>query len=461
MKKLYPLTASQLIHYRWMQQYHTQQVAGVSVVVSLQIPLDFNLLKKCIKEEVQRSECLRVRFTAPDKNGDIKQYIVKDDDRDIDLKDLSDMTMQEADDMMQKWAYETLDGDDRPMFEVVMLKLPENMNGFFFHVDHRLLDSAGLIMMISDLMELYCHYQFGSNIPEAPASYLEVLEQDLEKASNPKRMKKDQDFWNGILDQYGEPLYSDIQGISVLKESRQKYGDSKLRAADIELDNLHVEVKDFFLDPEAAKKLMHFSMTQKVSMTNLLLLGLRTYLSKVNSGQEDISIENFVSRRSTRPQWTSGSSRTMMFPCRTVISPDTEFLEAAYLVQEMQNHVYMHSNYDPELIRQEMLKRWPIPENTSYESVYLTYQPMPVHVQNTHISKIPQHSVWFANGAATKKLYLTVSHTDDGGMKFSFHYQVAHLDEHDMEVMYYYLMRILFKGVSDPELTVGEIMDNV
>ncbi len=461
MKKLYPLTASQLIHYRWMQQYHTQQVAGVSVVVSLQIPLDFGLLKKCIKDEIQRSECLRVRFTAPDKNGEIKQYIVKDDDRDIDLKDISDMTMQEADDMMQKWAYETLDGNDRPMFEVVMLKLPDNMNGFFFHVDHRLLDSAGLIMMISDLMELYCHYQFGSNIPEAPASYIEVLEQDLEKASNPKRMKKDQDFWNGILDQYGEPLYSDIQGISVLKESRQKYNDSKLRAADIELDNLHVEVKDFFLDPEASKKLMHFSMTQKVSMTNLLLLGLRTYLSKVNSGQEDITIENFVSRRSTRPQWTSGSSRTMMFPCRTVISPDTEFLEAAYLVQEMQNHVYMHSNYDPELIRQEMLKRWPIPENTSYESVYLTYQPMPVHVQNTHISKIPQHAVWFANGAATKKLYLTVSHTDDGGMKFSFHYQVAHLDEHDMEVMYYYLMRILFKGVSDPELTVGEIMDNV
>ena len=45
---------------------------------------------------------------------------------------------------------------------------------------------------------------------------------------------------------------------------------------------------------------------------------------------------------------------------------------------------------------------------------------------------------------ATKKMYLTVSHTEDGGMNFSYHYQTAHLEEHDMELLYYYMMRILF-----------------
>lgn len=461
MKKFYPLTASQLIHYRWIRQYHTQQVAGVSVVASLQIPINFDLLRKCIKMEIQRSECLRVRFTKPDSDGNIKQYIVLEDNREIPFEDMSDMSMAEADNILQHRAYETLDGDERPMFEVTMLKLPEGFNGFFFHVDHRLLDSAGMIVMINDLMELYCHYTFGSPLPEAPASYLEALQKDLEKVNNPKRFEKDKEFWNSILDKYGEPLYSDIQGIDVLKESRQKHADHKLRAADIELNNLHVEVKDYVLDPAATKNLMDFCLNQKITMTNLLLLGIRTYLSKVNGGQEDISIENFVSRRSTHLQWTSGSSRTMMFPCRTVISPDTEFLDAAYIVQDMQNQVYLHNNYDPELIREEMQRRWPVPENTTYESVYLTYQPMPVHVQNEHISKIPQHSVWYANGAATKKLYLTVSHTDDNGMKFSFHYQTAHLDENDMEIMYYYLMRILFKGIADPEMTIGEIMNKV
>ena len=58
-------------------------------------------------------------------------------------------------------------------------------------------------------------------------------------------------------------------------------------------------------------------------------------------------------------------------------------------------------------------------------------------------------------------MYLTVSHTPDGGTCFSFHYQTAHLCEKDMEIMYYYLMRVLFAGMEDPEITLGEIMEKV
>ena len=51
------------------------------------------------------------------------------------------------------------------------------------------------------------------------------------------------------------------------------------------------------------KNLMDFCMNHQLSMTNLLLLGIRTYLSKVNNGQEDITIQNFISRRSTNDEW--------------------------------------------------------------------------------------------------------------------------------------------------------------
>ena len=185
------------------------------------------------------------------------------------------------------------------------------------------------------------------------------------------------------------------------------------------------------------------------------------YLSKVNNGQEDITIQNFISRRSTHDEWTSGGSRTIMFPCRTVITPETDFLSAAYEIQNMQNRIYMHSNYDPAFIMDEMRKRYNTPEHTGYESCYLTYQPMTVKVENEMLGTIRQHAKWFANGAATKKMYLTVSHTEDGGMNFSYHYQTAHLEEHDMELLYYYMMRILFKGIAEPDMSIGEIMELV
>lgn len=403
MKKYYPLTAAQKLHYNWIRRYKTQQVSGVSVVASLKAPLDFGLLKKCIQLEFERYGCLRVRFTRPDEKGEIRQYIAESDSRDIPLKDLSAMSMAEADGLMQQWAYETFDGDDIPLCDVTMVKLPEGYHGFFIHMDHRLIDSCGLVVMINDLMQLYAHYRFQSPYPEDLADYETVLEKDLKRAGSGKRFARDKKFWDAQLEELGEPLYSDIQGPSVLEEARKRHGKASLRAADIELENLFVAVKDYELEPEPTKNLMDFCMNHQLSMTNLLLLGLRTYLSKVNKGQEDITIENFISRRSTHQEWTSGGSRTIMFPCRTVIAPETEFLAAAYEIQNVQNRIYMHSNYDPELIWEEMRRRYHTPEHTTYESCYLTYQPMPVQVNNPHLQGIAQHAKWFANGAATKK----------------------------------------------------------
>lgn len=461
MREYYPLTAAQKMHHNWIKKYKTQQVSGVSVVASLKSQIDFGLLKKCIQLEFERYGCMRIRFTKPDTKGDVEQYIIKKDTRDIPIKDLSGMSLAEADNLMQQWAYETFNGDDIPLCDVTMVKLPEGFNGFFIHMDHRLIDSCGIVVMINDVMQLYTHFRFKSEYPQDLADFEEVLVKDLKKANNEKRFAKDKKFWNDQLDALGEPLYSDIQGPSVLEKARKRHGNKKLRAADIELDNLFVAVKDYYLEPEPTQNLIDFCMNHQLSMTNLLLLGIRTYLSKVNNGQEDITIENFISRRSTHDEWTSGGSRTIMFPCRTIISPETEFIAAAYEIQNVQNRIYMHSNYDPALIEEEMRKRYNTPENTTYESCYLTYQPMPVKMDNPHLVNIQQHSKWFANGAATKKMYLTVSHTESGGMNFSYHYQTADLEEKDMELLYYYMMRILFKGIAEPDMTIGEIMEQV
>ena len=157
-------------------------------------------------------------------------------------------------------------------------------------MDHRLIDSCGLIVMINDLMQLYTHYRFGSDFPKDLADFETVLSKDLEKAANKKRFLKDKKFWDDQLDILGEPLYSDIQGPAILEESRKLHNDKNLRAADIELKNLFVAVKDYYLEPEPTKNLLDFCTNHQLSMTNLLLLGIRTYLSKVNDGQEDITI---------------------------------------------------------------------------------------------------------------------------------------------------------------------------
>ena len=99
----------------------------------------------------------------------------------------------------------------------------------------------------------------------------------------------------------------------MLDRARKKHNDPTLRAADIEMENLFVQVKDYILEPEPTRRMLDFCQTHQISVTNLLLLGIRTYLSKVNNGQEDITIQNFISRRSTKAEWTSEAAEPLCF----------------------------------------------------------------------------------------------------------------------------------------------------
>ena len=461
-KELYPLNVGQMLQYLPIRETGTQRCCNISVFCGLQSPIDFGLLKHAVQDEFERADCLRLRFTAPDADGNVMQYIVDHDDRDVPMLDLSGMSMTEADAYLQAKTYEEFNAPDIPMAEFTMVKMPEGYNGLYIHIDHRLTDSTALIVTVNDIMEIYCHYRFGSAYPAPLASFIEVLKKDLAKANNPKRQEKDEKFWHDWLVEHGEPIYSDIQGPGVLRASRKAHGDRTLCAADVEKVDRSVGIADFHLEPEATQNMMDFCMNHQISMTNLILLAMRTYLSKMNGGQQDITLRNFVSRRSTREEWTCGGSRTLSFPCRTIITPDTEFLDAAYKVQDAQNKVYLHSNFDPMRLKAMLKEMYPTPDDTEYISMSLTYQPMPVRMQNEHLKGIKVRSVWYPNGAATKKIYLTVTHsTNDGGLIFDYHYQKASLTYKDMELLYYYMMKIIYKGMAEPDMTIGEIITGI
>ena len=461
-KKLYPLNVGQMLQYLPIRETGTQRCCNISVFSGLQTEIDFGLLKKCVQDEFRRYECLRLRFTAPDENGNVMQYIADSDNRDIPYLDLTDRSMAEADAFLQEKTFEEFNDPDIPMVEVTMVRMPEGYNGVYIHIDHRLVDSSGLIVMVNDIMELYCHYRFGSPYPKPLASFEEVLQQDLKKASNEKRRAKDLKFWQDYLTEQGEPIYSDIRGPRILKESRRRHGDKYMRAADVETVDRSVGVADFHLEPEATQGIMDFCANQGVSPTNLILLAMRTYLSKCCGGQEDITLRNFVSRRSTHAEWTCGGSRVLSFPCRTIIPPDTEFLDACYIMQNVQNRVYLHCNFDPVEVDRMLKELYDEPDNTEYISMSLTYQPMPVRMQNEHLAGKPVRSVWYPNGAATKQIYLTVGHSsNDGGLIFDFHYQKAVLSYDDMQTLYYYLMKIIFRGIDEPDITLGELISTI
>ena len=171
-----------------------------------------------------------------------------------------------------------------------------------------------------------------------------------------------------------------------------------------------------------------------------------------------------ISRRGSLQNKKSGGTRIHSFPCRTIIPPETTFMEALHIIQRSQFEIFRHADYDPVTVMRMASEQYHLRPGDSYESLTLTYQPMTMRgAKNASaLDGIPYKTDWYSNGVAAQALYLTVMHNSiDEGMDFYYEYQPDYVTFKDLEYMYYYLCKIMFMGIENPEITIGEILRTV
>ena len=97
---------------------------------------------------------MRVRL-AKDKEGNWYQYIVDHEDQEIEFRDFTGMTMEEAEAEMQKWTTVPFKMQDSPLTRIVMIKMPDGFSGVYFLAQHMIVDAQSLIAFLKDIIELY------------------------------------------------------------------------------------------------------------------------------------------------------------------------------------------------------------------------------------------------------------------------------------------------------------------
>ena len=138
------------------------------------------------------------------------------------------------------------------------------------------------------------------------------------------------------------------------------------------------------------------------------------------------------------------------------------FMDGLRAMQEAQNQLFRHANYDPIAHTYQRNRYWKLTPGASYESISLTYQPMTLRQDAKNIPDIPYKSMWYTNGVAAQPLYLTVMHrVEDGGLSFNFEYRKDAVTDYEMQYLYYYLCRVLFRGIENSNRTIGEILDMI
>ena len=338
--------------------------------------------------------------------------------------------------------------------------MPDGFNGIYFLGHHMVVDAQSLICFLKDIIELYCNEKYeGVPYPKDMASYIEQLEKDLAYEAGSKAQARDIEYFQKEIAK-SEPIFSGIRGKGQLEAAREMFKNPDLRSAFSATDDTKSALDIFHLEAEPTRRLMDFCETYHVSLACLLLMGLRTYLQKMN-GFEDVSINNAIARRATLKEKKCGGTRIHSFPIRTIFPEDMKFIDGVYAIRDKQNEIFRHANYDPTAYFAYRSQIFPQPQaGLTYETISLTYQPMTLQENGlTQLGDIRYKTKWYPNGSCPQAMYLTVMHRpEDNGLDFNFEHQLKAVSREELEYLYYYLCKIMFKGAENPDLTIGEII---
>ena len=459
--KVYPLTAAQNLHFYCLKYCPAKQVLNIGSSLTIQVDLNWDVLRECIKEAIDRCEAMRLRF-AEDKDGTVYQYVVRQDDSVIEQFDFTGWTQEEADAKMREWTETPFARYDSPMHRIVIIKMPDGFQGIYIAVDHMTMDAQSLILFFRDIIELYASRMYeGIDYPKPMSSYIKQLKKDLEYEAGSKASQKDREFFQKLIAS-SEPIFADIYGPGKLEAERKATGNPNLRAATNTSNNVDANITTFHLETDPSARMFQFCEDQQVSMTCLLLMGLRTYLQKENN-LDDISVTTTIARRATLQEKRSGGTRIHCFPFRTIVPREDTFIEGIYKIRDMQNQYFRHANFSPTEYYSYRSQYYKLADGQTYEPLSLTYQPLAMRYEGPGLEKldgIQYRTARYSNGVAAHTLYLTVSqNATDNGLDFCFEYQTGVVTPEKLQEIYYYLCRIIFRGIEDCSRTVGEVID--
>lgn len=455
--KTYPLTKAQKFHIFYSEYCPKKEVLNIGTSLTIAYELDLEVLKQSVYKAYERCESMRVRFTYDKKEEQWYQYVADKEERDIEYVDFTGKTMEEAEQIMTQWTRVPFPREDSPMNRVVMIKTPDGNQGLYLLGDHMLIDAQSLIQFLRDVIELYCNAKF-ENVPY-PAdmrSYVEQLEKDLAYEAGSKAQQRDREYFHKLIEK-SEPVFNGVEGTRQLEEARKKVpGTNAAFSASMNVDST---IDVFHLEEEPTQRLMKFCEENHISLQCLLIMGIRTYFQKMN-GNDDVSFNVAYARRATLLEKKSGGTRIHSFPFRTVISEDQTFMEGIHQIRDGQNEIFRYTNFDPVEYFTYRSKYYSTPRGATYEPLSITYQPMTLKEKGLNmLGDIKYKTKWYSNGACTHAMYLTVMHRpDDNGLDFSFEHQLAAFSKEQLEYFYYYICRIMFKGIETPNLKIGDII---
>lgn len=457
MSKVYDIIPSQATMYL-MQKYSLhKQITQIPASFMVDKELDFNLLTRALNIEIQRNDSLRVRFIKEDKK--IKQTFL-DSYKIGSVKVLTFKTEEEQNSYFAKDAQTPVRFLKGECYRIYFFNAYNGYKGIYLNVSHLCMDAMGMLVFFSDLLAVYKALASGSKkMPPALFKYEDYVEKELARLEDTERLKKDEEFYRNYFLKGGEPFYAGIHGPAFLEKARakQKNPDLRVPAAYNPLyDKAEVIVKH--VDTAASAKIFNFCKEHNVAPESLLLMGLRTYASKVNYRVPDIFMQLMCSKRITYKDMRTGGCMAQPLQIRTIISEDKTFSEALDEFLTVRAQLYRHLTY-PYITARDLSR-----ELYNYSMIQgpacMMFSWLPVPVEDFGGIKVDFRT--YNLGRYFTPLY-TICYPEpkSGGLVVNYMYRVKLISPENIEDLHRNMVNVILKGIENPDITIGELLDCV
>lgn len=454
----YPLTTAQLVHIYTLSLSPTHEIVNIGTGQYLKTDLNISVLREALNRAVERCESMRMRIWKDPETGELWQYVMPYENKYFEYYDFSALTEEKANAILDRWTSQPFDTYGGELSRIVIVSMPGGYNGYYFNVHHCCMDSCSVITFTKDVMDIYCHLMYDLPYPKSMASYIESVKKDLAYEGS-KKQQRDNEFWDNILAQ-PEPMYTDYTGPGRLIELRRENNNPDQRWGVLLTKTGAGKTVTYDLDVESTNKILRFSEEHNIPVSVVILHAIRTVLSKFNNNETDVTIKDFVSRRSTLQNKRSGGVRMHCYDLRTIMDNNTTVLESMEKINKAQQELFLHADYSTLKFYGLQRRKFNGAEGSCYQSVAFTYQNATLKSLVPYLKDIPVKSRWYSSGRQPQPLYITAMHRfGDGGLTFHFGYQSELVTPHEIEFLYYYTGRVLFRSIENPDKTIQEIID--
>ena len=455
--KAYPLIPPQeMIQFMLKYSFFHKQVTQIPESIIVTKNIDFDVMKKAFNIEIERNDCLRLRFFK--EKGKIMQYFL--DEYKIDSIPVVEFkSEQERIDCFTADARKPVRMLKDETFRVFFFRTHDNRCGVYINIHHLVMDNAAVFTFFADLFAVYDSLTIGTDMPKPLGKYEDIIVKELAYVADPENLKREEKAYREFFEKDGEPVYLGVEGPKFLEAERLKKKNPNIKAPSL-FDPIHdkAELTKYNIPYEDSCKIFDFMNENGISGECLVQLAMRLHVSKINNRHNDTYFIVLCPRRRTVKEKRAGGTLAAPLPWRIVLPEETTFREALEKMAEVQFWAFKHMDYPYLEYRSLQQKMYNYSAAAGASTMMFSWFPLEANSMNNWEYEFEGYSL----GRYIMVLYtFAMKDTHSGCLKLSCMHRTKFVSVEDIEALHLGTAKALKLGVENPDLTLGEIIDKI